>query len=103
MTRFVSIKSYYTLFPGSGKIGKRGGAQEVLAGLRIGRSFRSWGLFSQVRPGFIRYDKTLAPGSSTDYESTTRFALDLGGSVEYYASPHSTFRFTLGTTLVHYL
>ena len=75
----------------------------MLAGLKIGRSFRSWGLFSQVRPGFIHYDKTLAPGSSTDYESTTRFALDLGGSVEYYASRHSTFRFTLGTTLVHYL
>ena len=103
MTRFVSFDSEYNLFPGSGKIGKRGGAQEVLAGLKIGHSFRSWGLFSQVRPGFIRYDKTLVPGSSADYESAMRFALDLGGSVEYYASRHSTFRFTLGTTLVHYL
>jgi hypothetical protein len=99
----VSFDSEYNLFPGSGKIGKRGGAQEVLAGLKIGHSFRSWGLFSQVRPGFIRYDKTLVPGSSADYESATRFALDLSGSAEYYASRHSTFRFTLGTTLVHYL
>ena len=103
VTRFVSFDSEYNLFPGTGEIGKRGGAQEVLAGVKIGHSFRSWGLFSQVRPGLIRYNKTLAPGSSTDYESATRFALDLGGSVEYYASHHSTFRFTLGTTLVHYL
>jgi hypothetical protein len=103
MTRFVSFDSEYNLFPGSGKIGKTGGAQEVLGGLKIGLSFRSWGLFSQIRPGFIHYDKTLAPGSPTDYGSATRFALDLGGSVEYYASPHSTFRFNVGTTLVHYL
>jgi hypothetical protein len=103
MTRLVSFDSEYNLFSGSGKAGKKGGTQEMLAGLRVGRSFRSWGLFSQVRPGFIHYDKTLVPGSSTDYESTTRFALDLGGSVEYYVSRHSTFRFNVGTTLVHYL
>jgi hypothetical protein len=29
--------------------------------------------------------------------------LDLGGSVEYYASRRSTIRFNMGTTLVHYL
>jgi hypothetical protein len=103
MTQFVSFDSEYNLYPGSGNTGKKGGAQEVLAGLKVGKSFRSWGLFSQIRPGFIHYDKTLAPGSSTDYESTTRFALDLGGSVEYYASRHSTLRFNVGTTLVHYL
>jgi hypothetical protein len=102
VSRFVSFDSEYNLFPGTGKTGKSGGAQEVLAGLKVGRTFRSWGLFSQVRPGFIHFDKTLVPGSSTDYESTTRFALDLGGSVEYYASRRSTFRFNLGTTLVHY-
>ena len=102
-TRFVSFDSEYSFFQGSGETGKKGGAQEVLAGLKVGRSFRNWGLFSQVRPGFIHYDKTLAPGSSTEYESATRFALDLGGSVEYYASRNSTFRFNVGTTLVHYL
>jgi hypothetical protein len=103
MTRFVSFDSEVNLFPGSGNVGKKGGAQEVLVGLKVGRTFRTWGLFSQVRPGFIRYNKTLAPGSSLDYESATRFALDLGGSMEYYGSPRSTFRFNLGTTLVHYL
>jgi hypothetical protein len=103
VTRFLSIDSEGNLYPGNWKAGEKGGAQEVLAGLKVGQSFRSWGVFSQVRPGFIRYDKTLVPGSSADYESATRFALDLGGLVEYYASGHSTLRLNVGITLVHYL
>jgi hypothetical protein len=100
VSRLASFDSEYDHFPGSGR---RGDADEVLAGLKVGRAFRSWGLFSQVRTGFIHYDKALVPSSSTDYESPTRFALDLGGSVEYYPSRHSTFRFNLGTTFVHNL
>jgi hypothetical protein len=103
LTRFLWIDSEGNLYPGSGKTSEKGGAQEVLAGLKVGRSLHSWGIFSQVRPGFIRYDKTLAPGSSTEYESTTRFALDLGGIVEYYISRHSTVRLNFGVTLVQYL
>lgn len=103
LSRFLSFDSEYNFFPGSGSAGKRGGAQEALAGLKVGRPFRSWGVFSQVRPGFIHYDKALVPGSKSEYASTTRFALDLGGSVEYYASHRSAIRFNLGTTLVHYL
>ena len=103
VTRFLSIDSEGNLYPGNWKAGEKGGAQEVLAGLKVGQSFRSWGVFSQVRPGFIRYDKTLVPGSSADYESATRFALDLGGLVEYYASGHSTLRLNVGITFVHYL
>lgn len=103
LSRLLYFDSDYNLFPGSGAKSERGGAQEVLAGLRVGRPFRSWGVFSQLRPGFIHYDKTLVSGTSTDYESATRFALDFGGSVEYYATRHSSIRFNLGTTLVHYL
>lgn len=103
LSRLLYFDSEYNVFPGSGGKGERGGAEEALAGLKVGRPFRSWGVFSQFRPGFIHYDKTLVPGSSTEYESTTRFALDLGGSVEYYATRHSVIRFNLGTTLVHYL
>lgn len=103
LTRSLYFDSEFNVFPGSNSSDKRGGAQEVLAGLKVGRTFRSWGAFTQVRPGFIHYDKALVPGTSSDYESTTRFALDLGGIFEYYASRHSTIRFNVGTTLVHYL
>jgi hypothetical protein len=103
VSRFAFFDSEYNYFPGSGKIGETGAAQELLAGVKVGRTFRSWGLYAQVRPGFIYYDKTLVPGSSTDYASATRFALDFGGSVEYHPSRHSSFRFNVGTTLVHTL
>jgi hypothetical protein len=102
-SRLVYFDSEANFFPGSGSWGSRGSAQQVLAGLKIGYTSKSWGVFSQVRPGFVHYEKTLQPGSSTIYSDSTRFALDLGGSVEYYASTRSMLRFRVGTMLVHYL
>lgn len=101
--KYAYVDSVLNLLPGSGGNGEHGGAQEALVGLKIGRTGRTWGVFSNLRGGTIHYNKALVPGSSTDYESTYRFALDLGGTVEYYASRNSTLRFNLGTTLVHYL
>jgi hypothetical protein len=100
LTRLVYLDSEFNVFPGAAN--KRGRAEEGLFGVRVGRTARSWGLFTQVRPGFIHFDKPPAPESSTDYQNATLFAFDLGGSVEYYASRHSTIRFNMGTTLVHY-
>lgn len=100
LTQLVYFDSEFNVFPGRGT---RGRAEEGLFGVRVGRTARSWGLFTQVRPGFIRFDRTLVPDGSGDSQSATRFAFDLGGSLEYYASRHSTVRFHLGTTLVHYL
>ena len=72
-------------------------------GLKLGGSRGNWGLFSNVRNGFIHYDKTLVPGSVSAYGSTWRYALDFGGTVEYSVSRNSTIRFNAGTTLIHYL
>jgi hypothetical protein len=101
--RYVYFDSEANFFPGSSGGGSKGAAQEFLGGMKIGWTSRSWGIFSQIRPGIIHYDKALVPGSLAAYESTTRFAFDLGGTVEYYASRHSTFRVRMGTTLVRYL
>ena len=102
--RYVYLDSEADFMPGSGGgVSQSGGAREALMGLKIGYTSRLWGLFTQVRPGFIHYDKTLVPGSGTSYESATRFALDLGGVLEYYPSHHSTLRLKMGTTLVRYL
>jgi hypothetical protein len=103
LSRFVYFDSEFNLFPGSGSAGGRGAVEEGLAGVKVGHATHSWGLFTSLRPGFVHYQKTLVPGSATDYEAATRFAFDFGGSVEYYASRHSTIRFNLGTTLIHYL
>jgi hypothetical protein len=100
LTRLVYMDSEFNFFPGTGG---RGAIQEGLLGVKVGHTARSWGVFTQLRPGFVHYDKALAPGSRDDYEDTTRFAFDVGGSVEYYASRHSTIRFNMGTTFIHYL
>jgi len=71
--------------------------------LKLGGNLGNWGLYSNLRSGFLHYDKALVPGSSTAYESTWRYALDLGGTVEYTASRNSVLRFNAGTTLIHYL
>lgn len=103
VARFASFDSEFNLFRPSGKSGETGAMQEVLAGFKVGPQFRSWGVFAKARPGFIHYDHALVPDRNTDYESTTRFAIDLGGVAEYYVSRRSTLRFNIGTTLVHYL
>jgi hypothetical protein len=101
--KYAYFDSVVNLFLGSGSFNQHGAAQEGLVGLKLGRTLGNWGLFSNVRNGFVHYDKTLVPGSFSTYVSTWRYALDFGGTVEFYASRNSTFRFNAGTTLIHYL
>ncbi len=103
LTKLISFDSELNVFPGSGSSNGKSRAEEFLAGVKIGRTLGSWGLFTTMRPGFIHYEKTLVPGSQMDYESANRFAFDAGGVVEYYASSRSTIRFDIGTTFVRYL
>jgi len=100
LTRLVYLDSELNFFPGTPE---RGAVEEGLLGVKVGHTARSWGVFAQLRPGFVHYEKTLLPGSSSEYEDATRFAFDVGRSVEYYASRHSTIRFNMGTTFIHYL
>jgi hypothetical protein len=102
LAKYAYFDSVANLFPGSRSYGQHGAAQEGLVGLKLGPTLDRWGLFFNLRNGFMHYDKTLVPGS-TSYESTWRYALDLGGTVEFYASRNSTFRLNAGTTLIHYL
>ena len=103
LAKYAYFDSVANLFPGSGSNGQHGAAQEALVGLKLGPTLDRWGLFFNLRNGFIHYDKTLVPNNSSSYESTWRYALDLGGTVEFYASRNSTLRLNAGTTLIHYL
>jgi len=96
LSRLVYLSSEFNFVSGETR-----GAQEGLFGVKIGHSSRSWGLYSQARPGFIRYDASLGLGDDR-YETTTRFVFDLGGAFDYYTSPRSAIRFNLGTNLVRY-
>jgi hypothetical protein len=103
LTNVLYFDSELNVFPGSSSSSAKGRAEELLAGVKVGKTFGSWGLFTTMRPGVIHYEKTLVPGSQSEYESANRFALDAGGVVEYYASSRSTIRFDIGTTFVRYL
>jgi hypothetical protein len=100
--KYAYFDSVVNVSPGSNPNGQHGAAQEDLVGLKLGRTLDRWGLFFNLRNGIIHYDKTLVADSSS-HESTWRYALDLGGTVELYASHNSTFRVNAGTTLIHCL
>lgn len=103
LAKHAWLDTAVNLFPGAGSFGEHGAAQEGLAGFKFGRSIGKWWFYSNLRNGFIHYDKALVPGSLTSYESVWRFALDLGGTAEYAASRNSVIRFNAGTTIIHYL
>ena len=103
LTKYAWIDLSANLFPGSGSYGEHGGAQETLAGFKFGKTLGNWAIYSNLRNGFIHYDKALVPGSTAVYEDVWRYALDLGGTVEYATSRRSVLRFNAGTTLIHYL
>jgi hypothetical protein len=101
--KYAYFDSAVNLFPVSGSNGQHGGAQEGLVGVKLGPTLGRWGLFFNARNGFIHYDNTFVAGSSSLYDSTWRYALDFGGTVEFSVSRNSTVRFNAGTTLIHYL
>lgn len=103
LARLWYFDSEYALFPGSGDEGENGRAHEMLFGVKFGRRFGQWGLFTQARPGLIHYEKSLVPGTKDTYDSVTRFAFDVGGTAEYHASPRGILRFRMGSTFVRYL
>jgi hypothetical protein len=78
LAKYAYVDSGANLFPGSGSYGQNGTAQEGLIGLKLGPTLGRWGFFFNLRNGFIHYDKTLVPGRSSSYESTWRYAIDLG-------------------------
>lgn len=103
LAKYAWFDSQANFYPGSGSYGKNGGVQEGQIGFKFGRSIGNWGIYSNLRNGFLHYDKALVPGSGSVYESTWRYALDLGGSVEYAASRNSVIRINGGSKFIHCL
>ena len=100
LTRGIAFDSAVNFIPG------QQGAKamtEGLFGVKMGARFQHFGIFGKVRPGFIYYDQAMPGGGATAPSNLTRFATDLGGTVEYYPARNSTLRFDVGTTLVRYL
>ena len=72
----------------------------IKAGRRFGGDSPKVGVFFKARPGFMRFLGARQPGSSVN--GTTKFALDLGGVLEFYPSKRTIVRIDAGNTTIFY-
>lgn len=79
-------------------VANAGGRQfTVFSGLKGGISRNRYGVFVKMRPGLRHYTATAISGDRPNMTiSKTHFALDVGGVVEFYPSPHWVYRFDAG-------
>jgi hypothetical protein len=75
----------------------------IVNGAKFGERGKYWGLFAKLRPGFIYYKDAWSGGENPHRTDLSRFAVDAGGTVEFYPDRRSAIRFDFGTTLVRYL
>jgi outer membrane protein with beta-barrel domain len=101
-----SIEGEYNFFPQSRPNFANNGLSvdskrsQGLFGVKYGIRSESFGIFSKLRPGFIRFSEgtPITPIATSD----TEFALDFGGVFEYYPKRSVSFRFDVGDTLIRF-
>ena len=78
------------------------GETQGLFGIRAGKHFGKVpvGLFVKARPGFVRLGNDVIAYNPT--LEATRFALDLGGVLEFYPSERTIIRIDHGDTLISF-
>jgi hypothetical protein len=69
----------------------------VVAGLRAGVKIEKFGVFAKVRPGFVHFGSDAFRAFN---DSPTRFAIDVGGVLEFYPSKRVILRVDLGDTII---
>jgi hypothetical protein len=94
---FISLEGEVNFFPTSS--GGNLGETQGLFGLKFGKHVGRWGGFLKVRPGFTHFGGGAFPTRLTE---RTKFALDLGGGVEYDLFPKLGLRWDLGDTKIYY-
>lgn len=77
------------------------GESQALFGIKAGLRVDRFGLFGEIKPGFIRLTERQQLESLND-QSKMRFALRVGGVFEYYLSPSVAFRLDMGKTRVDF-
>lgn len=74
-------------------------------GIKAGKRHEKVGFFAKIRPGIVSYTEAVVcpaifPGSCPSPLRSTKFALDLGGVMEFYPSRHLVTRIDIGDTLI---
>jgi opacity protein-like surface antigen len=94
---FISLETEVNFFPNSS--GGDLGETQAFFGLKFGKHIGRWGGFLKARPGFTHFGGGAFPARLTE---RTKFALDLGGGVEYDLTSNVGLRLDLGNTKIYY-
>lgn len=102
--KHVAAEAETNFFPGREFNGR---AAQAVFGAKVGKRWNKFGIFGKARPGFVYYSAGkreffVNPDQSfrSTSESTTNFALDVGGVLEFYPSKRIVTRFDFGDTIV---
>ena len=112
LNRVFSLEAAGYFFPKKCTQCRNGGnIAEGLAGVKVGKRFEKWGIFTKARPGAISFSRgalDVIPGSSPfdpaefRFKRLNAFAMDVGGGVEFYPSKRIVTRFEAGDTIIHF-
>jgi len=94
---FIALESEVNFFPTTS--GGNLGETQAFFGLKFGKHVGRWGGFLKARPGFTHFG-----GGAFQQQLTerTKFALDLGGVVEYGLGPKVSLRGDVSNVRIHY-
>jgi hypothetical protein len=103
LSRRLAFESQVDFFPENGvplPLVQGGQTLQAVFGIRAKViQSRHWSVFGLVRPGLLHFSQVevLGPGPNISYayQPATYFVLNLGGGVEYYASPRWVLRFDI--------
>ena len=115
----ISIEGEFNTFPNNFRITlpqlgnvlsrqlTRDRVDQFLFGVKLGKHTDHFGIFFKLRPGYVRSvltDQSTNANASlnTLFRTTSGFALDAGGVLEFYPTRHTMLRFDLGDTIIRY-
>lgn len=115
----IAVEAQTDFFPNDDKLvfSRNGGrAWQSLAGVKIGKRYKNFGIFGKLRPGFLNVTRGVAdivitgppPAGSTfplfsiNTRSATHFVTDVGAVLEVYASRRIVTRFDVGGYIIRY-
>ena len=94
---FISLESEVNFFPTTS--GGNVGETQAFFGLKFGKHIGRWGGFLKARPGFTHFGGGSSPQRLSE---RTKFALDLGGGVEYDLTEKFGLRWDLSDVRIYY-
>jgi opacity protein-like surface antigen len=102
LNKYIGLEAEGNMLPQTREGGGNNETQGFF-GVRAGIRNERFGVFAKARPGFTRFNLLgINPGVNTFEQGHTRFAMDVGGGVEYYATQHISLRVYAGDTMIQY-